>query len=162
MHSRLGAARALSQSGVCRPGAVQLSRRQLSSAAFEHGGPLPLLSGLVRRGDWLPDRAQQDVVEVLQQVYAGVARAAAAGGDVAGVGGAYLHGPVGSGKTALMDLLASSCDAGQVRRLHFHELMGHVHGELHRGASVPAIGAALGSATPLLCVDEMQLADIQP
>ena len=160
MHSRLVAARALSQSGVCRPRAVQLSRRQLSSGAREHGGPLPLLSGLVRRGDWLPDGAQQDVVEVLQQVYAGVARAAVAGGDVDGVGGAYLHGPVGSGKTALMDLLASSCDAGQVRRLHFHELMGHVHGELHRGASVPAIGAALGSATPLLCVDEIQLTDI--
>ena len=139
---------------------MQLSRRQLSSGAREHGGPLPLLSGLVRRGDWLPDRAQQDVVEVLQQVYAGVTRAAVAGGDVDGVGGAYLHGPVGSGKTALMDLLASSCDAGQVRRLHFHELMGHVHGELHRGASVPAIGAALGSATPLLCVDEIQLTDI--
>ena len=159
MHSRLGAARALSQSGICRPRAVQLSRRQLSSGR-EHGGPLPLLSGLVHRGDWLPDRAQQDVAEVLQQVYAGVAQTGAAGADVDGVGGAYLHGPVGSGKTALMDLLASSCDAGQVRRLHFHELMGHVHGELHRGASVPAIGAALGSATPLLCVDEMQLTDI--
>ena len=61
-----------------------------------------------------------------------------------------IGGPVGSGKTALMDLLASSCEAGQVRRLHFHELMGHVHAELHRGLSVPAIGAALGTATPLL------------
>ena len=153
MHSRLGPAIALSQSGVRRPRAVQLCRRPLSSGR-EHGGPLPLLSGLVRRGDWLPDRAQQEVVKVLQRVYTGVAQPAAAGGggdgEAAGVGGAYLHGPVGSGKTALMDLLASSCEAGQVRRLHFHELMGHVHAELHRGLSVPAIGAALGAATPLL------------
>ena len=142
---------------------MQRCRRPLSSGR-EHGGPLPLLSGLVRRGDWLPDRAQREVVEVLQRVYTGVAQPAAAGGggdgEAAGVGGAYLHGPVGSGKTALMDLLASSCEAGQVRRLHFHELMGHVHAELHRGLSVPAIGAALGAATPLLCLDEMQLTDI--
>ena len=97
---------------------LQLSRRRLSCAR-EVGGPLHLLSALVSRGDWLPDRAQQDMVEVLQQVYAGVLQAAA-GGGLGGVGGAYLHGPVGSGKTALMDLLASSCGDGQVRPRHFH------------------------------------------
>ena len=111
-------------------------------------GPLRLLAAAVQRGEWLPDRGQQHTATLLQAVYEGTSR------------GTYLHGPVGSGKTALMDLLVRSCDAGQVRRLHFHELMGHVHRELHRGAAVPAIGAELVAAAPLLAVDEMQLTDI--
>jgi len=41
-------------------------------------------------------------------------------------GGVYLHGPVGTGKTVLMDLLLKAChDSGVVaRRLHFHEVRG--------------------------------------
>ena len=105
-------------------------------------------------GDWLPDAAQHQASGLLQRVHDSL------GQSDGSIGGTYLHGPVGSGKTALMDLLVDSCEAGQVRRFHFHELMCHVHGEMHRRKTVPEIGEALGSETPLLAVDEMQLTDI--
>lgn len=105
-------------------------------------------------GDWLADAAQHEASGLLQQVHDSLGQVHSS------IGGTYLHGPVGSGKTALMDLLVDSCEAGQVRRFHFHELMCHVHGQMHRGKIVPEIGVALGSETPLLAVDEMQLTDI--
>ena len=48
-----------------------------------------------------------------------------------------------------------------VRRMHFHELMQCVHGEMHLKRTPPEIGAALGrESSDLFCLDEMQITDI--
>ena len=41
--------------------------------------------------------------------------------------GAYLHGPIGTGKTMLMDLFYAECGVDRKRRVHFHEFMRDVH-----------------------------------
>ena len=79
------------------------------------------------------------------------------------LGGVYLHGQVGSGKTALMDMLAeSSAEAGvRCSRMHFHELMLHAHRQINaRGRTVDDVGAALAASAELVCLDEMQITDI--
>jgi cell division protein ZapE len=95
-----------------------------------------------------------------------------------GVRGAYLWGPVGRGKSMLMDLF---CDASPVtpkRRTHFHVFMGQAHRLIdawrkgdaaarkarfgqHRGDDpIPPTAAVLAKEARLLCFDEFQVTDI--
>jgi protein AFG1 len=61
------------------------------------------------------------------------AAAAPAGGPAPAVQGAYLWGPIGSGKTLLMDLFARTLPRGaRVRREHLHGLLAHVHERSHQ------------------------------
>jgi predicted ATPase len=64
-------------------------------------------------------------------------------GQTLSIQGAYLHGPVGSGKTLLMDLFRSTLPKSirassgqelplQVLRLHFHEFMAGFHQRNHQ------------------------------
>ena len=46
--------------------------------------------------------------------------------------GFYLHGPVGCGKSMLMDMFYDCTDHQPRLRLHFHELMLQVHSRLHK------------------------------
>lgn len=78
--------------------------------------------------------------------------------------GIYLWGPVGRGKTLLMDLLPSSLPPGISRRVHFHAFMREVHAELAklRDISDPlrtVAGQLIGNAR-LLCLDELFVTDI--
>jgi cell division protein ZapE len=78
--------------------------------------------------------------------------------------GIYLWGPVGRGKTLLMDLLPSSLPPGGSRRVHFHSFMREVHAELAklRDISDPlrtVAGQLIGNAR-LLCLDELFVTDI--
>ena len=119
-------------------------------------GPLARLSAAVATRRLADDVAQREAAGLLQGVYERLA----SGGGVPG--GVYLHGPVGSGKTALMDMLATSATGAGLSccRVHFHELMGHTHRQMHAGRLVPEIGHALGSSWRLVCLDEMQITDI--
>jgi protein AFG1 len=80
------------------------------------------------------------------------------------VRGVYIVGPVGCGKTMLLNWFHNELSlAGQSRRVHFHEFMLDVHGRLHRarmaasfaGDPLPAIGRDLVKAHPVLCFDEV-------
>jgi len=86
--------------------------------------------------------------------------------------GLYLYGPVGRGKTMLMDLF---CDASPVirkRRVHFHEFMADVHervhafrqrmkeGELGGEDPITLTADAIAQEAWLLCFDEFHVTDI--
>ena len=78
--------------------------------------------------------------------------------------GIYLWGPVGRGKTLLMDLLQAQLPSGSSKRVHFHSFMREVHAELAtlRGTADPLRRVArqlIGSAQ-LLCLDELFVTDI--
>jgi len=126
-------------------------------AAAAAAGPVSTLARLVRAGKWKADAAQQRAALKLQQLHDGIGRTS----PPAGV---YLHGPVGSGKTALMDLLLHCAserpEPAVTRRLHFHELVATVHRGLHSGHAPADVGKRLGADTDLLAIDEFELTDI--
>ena len=78
--------------------------------------------------------------------------------------GIYLWGPVGRGKTWLMDLFFQSLPFPQRRRRHFHRFMHDVHAQLNtlRGRDEPLeiIAEGLARQTRILCFDELFVADI--
>ncbi len=78
--------------------------------------------------------------------------------------GLYLWGPVGRGKTLLMDMFHASLPAGSALRLHFHRFMALIHRELAResGKADPLkhIAKRLARQYRVLCFDELQVSDI--
>ncbi len=78
--------------------------------------------------------------------------------------GLYIYGPVGRGKTMLMDLFFANVASQYKIRLHFHHFMKRVHQELHAltGTSDPLLVIAKRWAKQyqLLCFDEFFVNDI--
>lgn len=78
--------------------------------------------------------------------------------------GIYLWGPVGRGKTWLMDLFFQSLPFPERRRRHFHRFMHDVHAELNtlrnRDEPLEIIAEHLACHTRILCFDELFVADI--
>jgi cell division protein ZapE len=92
--------------------------------------------------------------------------------------GVYLVGPVGRGKSMLMDLFYETVSAGKQRRTHFHVFMGEVHRLIdawrkgdraqrrarfgqHKGDDpIPPVADAVAAQARLLCFDEFQVTDI--
>ena len=101
--------------------------------------------------------------------------------------GIYIHGPVGVGKSFLMDLFYalvnvpnddSCCNSDShshshshakisKRRVHFHEFMLDVHHRIFvykqehpRGDAIPIIAQQLAQEAQLLCFDEFQVTDV--
>lgn len=80
------------------------------------------------------------------------------------VPGLYLWGPVGRGKTWLMDLFFHSLPFPQRRRRHFHRFMHDVHAELKGMREVEApletVAERLAAEVRVLCFDELFVTDI--
>jgi cell division protein ZapE len=80
--------------------------------------------------------------------------------------GLYLFGPVGRGKTMLMDLFFETTTFRPKRRVHFHEFMADVHDRIAAarkrspGDPIPQVARALAAKARLLCFDEMHITDI--
>src|SRR6185437_6403072 len=78
--------------------------------------------------------------------------------------GLYLWGPVGRGKTWLMDLFFQSLPFAQRRRRHFHRFMHDVHAELKTLQDVEApletVAERLAAEVRVLCFDELFVTDI--
>lgn len=98
--------------------------------------------------------------QCLQQLDA-IAKAVAAGQPCAGL---YIYGPVGRGKTMLMDSFFNQLPITRKIRLHFHHFMARVHQELHAltGEANPLQLVAKNWANnyQLLCFDEFFVSDI--
>jgi cell division protein ZapE len=78
----------------------------------------------------------------------------------------YIHGPVGRGKSMLMDLFYAACSVTQKRRVHFHAFMLEVHAFIfkcqqdnHKDA-IPTLAKKIRKTTLLLCFDEFNVTDI--
>ena len=80
------------------------------------------------------------------------------------VPGLYLWGPVGRGKTFLMDLFAASLPHGVVLRRHFHRFMGEVHASLRdlgdRQSPLVEVATGIAARCRVLCLDEFLVNDI--
>ncbi|CAL8081642.1 unnamed protein product [Calicophoron daubneyi] len=84
--------------------------------------------------------------------------------------GIYLYGPVGCGKTRIMDIFYQSCSIEQKWRTHFHSFMRVTHERLHAAYAnaprnkpadpIPVVARSLSSEFKLLCFDEFQVTDI--
>lgn len=83
--------------------------------------------------------------------------------------GLYIHGGVGTGKSRIADLFASTLPPHvSKRRIHFHEFMLDVHARLHvarsqshyAGDPLVQIGRDVASESRVLCFDEFQVSDI--
>ena len=82
--------------------------------------------------------------------------------------GIYIHGPVGVGKSFLMDLFYASVNAPiPKRRVHFHEFMLEVHHRIFaykqkhpQDDAIPIIAQQLAQEAQLLCFDEFQVTDV--
>jgi cell division protein ZapE len=78
--------------------------------------------------------------------------------------GLYLHGPVGAGKTYLMDLFYGHVPESHKRRFHFHKFMQYIDDELrqHQGRRNPLrrIAKHLARSAHVLCLDEFLVEDV--
>src|SRR5688572_17246550 len=80
--------------------------------------------------------------------------------------GLYIWGPVGCGKTLLMDLFFDAAPIEAKRRIHFHSFMEDAHarinafrlklkaGEAKGDDPIPPVAAEIASEIRLLCFDE--------
>ncbi len=82
----------------------------------------------------------------------------------AGLRGLYLWGPVGRGKTMLMDQFAASLPAGVALRVHFHRFMLDVHAGLRGLGEVrdplARVADGIAARARVLCLDEFMVTDI--
>ena len=93
-----------------------------------------------------------------------VRRALRSGSAATPTRGLYLSGPVGRGKTWLMDLFFQSLPFPERRRRHFHRFMHDVHTELkglrELEAPLEAVAERLAAEVRVLCFDELFVTDI--
>jgi cell division protein ZapE len=80
------------------------------------------------------------------------------------INGVYLCGPVGRGKSMLMDLFYNNVPIVQKQRLHFHHFIAHVHSQLAdlQGQANPLtlIAKKWAKNIKVLCFDEFFVSDI--
>jgi cell division protein ZapE len=142
--------------------------------------PIAVYQELHRKGLLQLDPAQQPAIVGLQSLYltlleyrpesglrGWLARLGLAenGGTHAPMG-LYLYGPVGRGKSMLMDLFFAAVPGLRKRRVHFHAFMLEVHDRIERerraetAAPIFKVAADIAHEAALLCFDEFQVDDI--
>ena len=138
---------------------------------------------LIRSGRFERDTAQEELVERLDALatrlggYRPAKKAGALGWLFAArsepIRGLYIWGPVGRGKSMLMDMFFEAAPVQRKRRVHFHAFMADVHARIHTWRQERKAGHINGGDDPiapvaemlareawLLCFDEFTVTDI--
>ncbi len=155
-------------------------------------GPADRYAALLENGSLQADPVQAEVIDRLQRLHEHVSTMPPVktnGGFLARLGlgrrkqpdhrldhtgmadrGLYIHGPVGRGKSMLMDLFFETAPLKPKRRVHFHAFMQEVHKRLndlrqHAGNSVQddvisTLAADIADGVRLLCFDEFHVQNI--
>lgn len=146
-------------------------------------GPLFAYRALRRAGDLQPDPMQELAAEKLQSLHkalSGYEPSKGPQGWAARLGfvrraeeppqGLYIYGPVGRGKSMLMDLFFEQAQVAKKRRVHFHQFMIEVHDAVHAWRQdaerksdrdpLPQIAEKIAADTWLLCFDEFHVTNI--
>ena len=144
-------------------------------------GPLAAYRALCRAETITGDPAQELAAEKLQSLHHALAGyEPSAGGWAERFGlarraapplGLYICGPVGRGKSMLMDMFFERAPVEKKRRAHFHAFMLDIHARLHairqdakgkpREADLIApLARGIAEETWLLCFDEFQVTNI--
>jgi cell division protein ZapE len=153
----------------------------LVSSSLEDG-PLSRYRALQRTGALAHDAAQELAAEKLQSLHKalkhyqpsekasgwrerlGLARRR----EVEAPQGLYIFGPVGRGKSMLMDLFFATTPIERKRRVHFHAFMIEVQETLHRWRQeqdgpddvIAALADKIAGEATLLCFDEFHVSNI--
>jgi len=134
----------------------------------------------LRNGALEPDSAQAAAVAALERLEADLESARPGGlfRKPDPVRGVYLYGPVGRGKSALMDLFFEVAPVEKKRRVHFHVFMAEAQGLVNawrKGDAadrkarfgqakgddpIPPVAELIAENARLLCFDELQVTDI--
>jgi cell division protein ZapE len=126
----------------------------------------------VRSGRWQDDPAQRGALRAFDRVYAEIgtpssawhARLRARFVRNPPVGGLYVWGAVGRGKTLLMDTLVEALPVGVAERVHFHRFMLGIHARLRELGDVRdplrIVAAHIAARARALCLDEFMVTDI--
>ena len=163
---------------------VSQDESSLAPAVFVSSYVLNPYNALIRDGAIEPDPAQARVAAELDRLADALAehqlgqKSGALGWlfgsrrPAAAPRGLYVWGPVGRGKTMLMDLFFNAVPARKKRRVHFHAFMADVHHRVHEWRQKKKVGAvkgddplapvaeALAEQAWLLCFDEFAVTDI--
>tara|TARA_R110002096_G_scaffold195101_2_gene377670 strand:- start:906 stop:2006 length:1101 start_codon:yes stop_codon:yes gene_type:complete len=142
------------------------------------------LNALLDSGDMRPDPVQRAAAERLQQLHdelfdydrtppsqqsKGFLNRLGFGGNkkAAAPRGVYIYGPVGRGKSMIMDLFFDTAPIQRKRRVHFHAFMQEVQERVHarrkaggEGNPIPDTARAIADQATLLAFDEFQVENI--
>jgi cell division protein ZapE len=134
---------------------------------------LRLAEGVLR-----PDAAQEAALVELERLERELAAPRGLFGKAATPRGVYLWGPVGRGKSMVMDLFFQTAPVAQKRRVHFQVFMREVHaaidawrkgdaasrkarfGRAKGDDPIEPLAGLIADETRLLCFDELQVTDI--
>jgi cell division protein ZapE len=145
-----------------KPGEGALARKQSPQDAYQ---------ARLQSGALTPDPAQAAVVARLEALHTALQRwnpdAWLGKGDQPR--GLYIHGPVGRGKSLLMDLFFETAPVSRKTRAHFHAFMLNAHavmrqarasGDHGQDQAILAVAKDAARRARLLCFDEFAVTDI--